>query len=62
MIYFNVHNGVYSTKDYSLCAACYFLLAQKVTKKGTCANAPARKAHANLAGARGLRTYTADHE
>jgi hypothetical protein len=29
-----------------------------MAKKGTCANASARKAHANLAGARGHRTYT----
>jgi hypothetical protein len=37
---------------------CHFLHAQKVTKKGTCANASPRKANANLAGQRGHRTYT----
>ena len=36
---------------------CYFLLAQKVTKKGTLPNAAPRKANAPLAGQRGSRAF-----
>jgi len=41
----------------SLPTACYFLLAQKVTKKGTLPNASSRKANAPLAGQRGSRAF-----
>jgi len=36
---------------------CHFLLAQKVTKKGTLPNASARNAYALLAGQRGQPAF-----
>gem|GEM_PF-1445635 len=39
------------------CSVCYFLLAQKVTKKGTLPNASSLKTSTHLAGQRGQPAF-----
>jgi len=47
----------FKQQTFALRSVCHFLLAQKVTKKGTLPNAASRKTNAPLAGQRGQPAF-----